>query len=195
MHKNQDMLEYSISQYLDGTLSELERRELEARLASDAEARLVANEYAHLNQLLKSAPLTPSVDFESLGAQIFRQIEAEPARVPQPIRGAWSWTHRLAMAAGLVLLIGAALYWTVFQTRFNPFDPQTTSGNGVLEVQVMLPPPPQAASSIVIAVGPTDSLKQAGYTNGLVDSSVISRPARIVISSTDTPSAPGDRLY
>lgn len=192
MRKDQDMLEYSISQYLDGTLTEPDRRALEARLASDAEARLLANEYARLNQLLKTTSLTPSVDFESLASRISAQIEAESTPVFQPIRLFGSWARRLALAAGLAVLIGAGLYWTVLHTGLNPSSPST----GVLDVQVVLVPEPQASSSMVIEIGPTDSLKEVGYTNGLVDLAVISsRPARIVISSANTPSPNGDRLY
>jgi anti-sigma factor RsiW len=191
MFKDQDSLEYALSQYLDGTLNESDRRVLEERLASDAEARLIANEYARLNQLLKTTPIPPDVDFESLHARISEQVEAEPPPAAQPVRLGGAWSYRLAWAAGIAVLIGAGLYWKVLEHS----NPPSIPADGVLEVQVVLAPTPQAPASMVIDVGPTETLKQAGYSNGLVDSSVLSRPARIVISSADAPSANGDRLY
>jgi anti-sigma factor RsiW len=191
MVQGKDSFEYSISQYLDGTLNEVDRRALEERLSTDAEARLVANEYARLNQLLKTTSLTPSVDFKTLTDRICQQIEAEPFHTSQTLRLSRVWLKRLALAAGLTLLIGAGLYWTVLRPGLNHSSPS----NGVLDVQVVLVPQPQAPSSMIIEIGPTDSLKQAGYTTGLVDSSIITRPARIVIRSADPPSSNGDRLY
>ena len=62
-----DELEFSISQYLDGTLPEAQRPALEARLAEDAEAQAILAEERALTRLLRSEPL-PEVRWDGLSS-------------------------------------------------------------------------------------------------------------------------------
>src|ERR1700761_200522 len=71
-----DELEFSISQYLDGTLSAPEAAALEQVLASDAAARALLDEYRQLDALIKSAPL-PAVRWDALASSISSAIDAQ----------------------------------------------------------------------------------------------------------------------
>src|SRR5258706_13819467 len=75
-----EQLEFSISQYLDGTLSPDEAAALEARLKDDAAARELLEEYRNLNALLKSPAGLPAIAWDELAAHLSRSVrEAEQA--------------------------------------------------------------------------------------------------------------------
>src|SRR5688500_20230694 len=99
-----DELEFSISQYLDGTLGEAEEAALETRLASDADARALLGEYRRLDRTLKAAPL-PAFDYGALSDRISAAVarEDEPA---QSYRLHWVRTAAgLAIAACVVIAV------------------------------------------------------------------------------------------
>jgi negative regulator of sigma E activity len=193
MIKDRDQLEYAISQYLDGTLNEFDRRVLEERLATDAEARLLASEYAQVDSVLKNTPVTPEVDFDALASRISASIADEDSHVAQPIRMPGVWVRYASIAAGIVLAVGVGLH------MIPSGDPGTPDGvasnNGTIEVTVEFAQKPSSPPVINVAVGPTDQLKQAGYASGLVDDAIITRVPRLVISAADQPSPVDERLY
>src|SRR5207248_856416 len=116
-----DDLEFSISQYLDGTLADGERSALEERLARDAEARALLAEEEALNAVLKRAKYAamPAVRWDHLPEAISAAIDEQRATgadeqpaEPMPMRlstggrqsarpSRSSWTIRLWMPAGL----------------------------------------------------------------------------------------------
>src|SRR5688572_16845943 len=103
-----DELEFSISQYFDGDLAEAEAAALEARLASDVDARALLSEYRSLDRVLRAAP-RPSVDFEALAGRIGEAIarEEEPA---QSYRLHWVRNvSRMALAACIVIAAGVGI--------------------------------------------------------------------------------------
>ncbi len=191
MIKDRDQLEYAISQYLDGTLNEFDRRVLEERLATDAEARLLASEYAHVDAMLKNTPVTPEVDFGALASRISAAVAEEDSHVAQPIRMYGSFTRYAAIAAGIVLAIGVGLHMIPSN---DPVGPGTVA-TGTIDVKVEFAQRPASAPVINIAVGPTDQLKQAGYASGLVDDAIITRTPRLVISAGNQPASADERLY
>src|SRR5437588_1955546 len=118
---SRDELEFSISQYLDGTLADGERSALEERLARDAEARALLAEEEALNVVLKRAKHAslPAVRWDRLTETISAAIAEQSAPAiteqhaePTPMRLATggrqagrpsrsSWNIRLWMPAGL----------------------------------------------------------------------------------------------
>src|SRR5713226_9542769 len=68
-------LEFSISQYVDGALSNEERTALELRLQLDAEARGVLGAYVQLSGVLKSSPL-PNVRWDAFAKSISAAVES-----------------------------------------------------------------------------------------------------------------------
>ena len=191
MIKDRDQLEYAISQYLDGTLNEFDRRVLEERLATDAEARLLASEYAHVDSILKNAPVTPEVDFDALASRISSQIAEEGSHVAQPIRMPGTWVRYASIAAGIVLAVGVGLHMLPSKDGTGP----TNVASGTIDVKVEFAQHPASTPVINIAVGPTDQLKQAGYASGLVDDAIITRTPRLVISAANQPASADERLY
>ena len=64
-----EQLEFSITQYLDGTLPAEEVGALEARLASDPQARAMLDEHRALTDLLRGQ-LGPDLDWAEVGADL-----------------------------------------------------------------------------------------------------------------------------
>ena len=76
-----DQLEFSISQYADGTLPAWERAALEAVLARDAAARALLAEYRALDAALKAAPdAPPAVAWDRLAERIGGAVAQVAAR-------------------------------------------------------------------------------------------------------------------
>jgi anti-sigma factor RsiW len=186
-----DELEFQISQYLDGTLGEADRSALEARLAVDADARALLDEYRRLDVVLKAAPV-PAVNWDGLSAQISRAVadqEEEPARTYRI--GAFRTFAGLALAACVLIGLG-------FGIRLLQQPPSNPGDNGMainparraLEIVVVdaTPAAPAASSEPLtgIAIGPSNSLQDrpgfAGYHDEL-----ISRPSQVFIARAGEP--------
>jgi hypothetical protein len=187
MIKDQETLEYAISQYLDGTLNTFDRQVLEDRLASDAEARLLASEYAHLDRLLKSSRTLPNIDFDQLAGKISSQIAQEDAYAPAPLRMPGVFVRYTAIAAAVILAIGVGLHFIPGTT--------TTVADGSIDVRVNVAEVPTSTPSINIVIGPTEQLKSAGYARGIGDDQIITRIPRLVITAIEQPQPTDLRLY
>src|SRR5688500_9430714 len=103
-----DELEFSISQYLDGTLAEAERSALDERLSRDAEARALLAEYQRLDVTLKAAPL-PQIRWDRLAESISTAVAEQEAPAQSYQISRWLRSPmRLAVAASAVLALGLA---------------------------------------------------------------------------------------
>jgi len=103
-----DELEYTLSQYLDGTLAASDESALEQRLATDEPARALLSEYRSLDRALRASPL-PAFDFDALASTISAAVAAqdEPA---QSYRLHWVRTAAsLALAACVVIAAGVGI--------------------------------------------------------------------------------------
>lgn len=104
-----DELEYSISQYLDGTLAPGEESALEARLSTDADARTLLAEYRSLDRVLRAAPM-PSLDFKAMGDRIHEAVAAAEIEPAPSYRLPWVRTVAgLALAACVVIAAGVGI--------------------------------------------------------------------------------------
>ena len=104
-----DELEFSISQYIDGTLGARERDALEERLATDAEARAVHTEYESLQRVLKAAPV-PELDWDRFAARISGAVAREELPAQSYRIGQWLRPARLAIAASVLVAVGLAIH-------------------------------------------------------------------------------------
>src|SRR5688500_6358436 len=104
-----DELEFSISQYLDGTLPAAERDALETRLGSDAEARALYAEYESLQGVLKAAVALPEVRWDSFAQHISAAVAREEMPAQSYKLANWFRPARLAIAAS-VLVVGAVAF-------------------------------------------------------------------------------------
>src|SRR2546423_15276867 len=108
-----EQLEFEISQYADGTLPPASRAALEAKLAADAEARALLDEYRKLDAALASARAIPALNWDrlatSISAAVADQADAEESRRATAYRMPWVGVLRgLAVAASLLIAIGIA---------------------------------------------------------------------------------------
>jgi anti-sigma factor RsiW len=106
-----DDLEFSISQYLDGTLGARERDALEERLATDAEARAVYAEYESLQGVLTTAAAAPvpGVDWDAFAARVSGAVGRAELPAQSYKLGAWLRPARLAIAASVLVAAGLAV--------------------------------------------------------------------------------------
>ncbi len=167
-----DDFEFSISQYLDGTLAEPQRTRLEERLATDAGARALFEDHQALHKLLKSSPL-PEFPWEKLQAGISDAIEQEslPAfTYPMP------WVrHASRVALAACVAIAATVGWrlstheTVIENSAIAMieGPEHETAVGPAIVEVALDPAPADENA-------------RRFTEV-----VVSRPSRVIIASGD----------
>lgn len=181
-----DELEFSISQYLDGTLAELERDALETRLGSDPEARALFASYESLQAVLATAPL-PAVRWDRLAEQISAAIAREALPVQSYKIGSWLRPGRLAAVAASVIVAAGI--------TFGIFRHDRSGGTRPIAVEpiwiVMKPSPADAASApaalvspepIRVAIGPPPAVDGETVMRVALDS-VVERPSKAVIVS------------
>ena len=178
----QDQLEFLISQYLDGTLSAPEQKALEARLSQDPRLRARLDEYARLDDLLRTGLPTPPMDWNDFA----NQISSSLAMAPSPAR-----THRLtgafAAAAALAACALLAIGITLRQTRQTPptisaVVPSTSPVEEIARADVVGPAAesPAGTSWSQVGLGPPPS-----DANILADSDapLVAQPSHVYIVS------------
>jgi anti-sigma factor RsiW len=183
-----EQLEFLIAQYADGTIGELDRRIVDERLAVDAEARLMLEQYRHVDALMRNSREVPDIDFAQLRTHISELIAHEAPPVAHPIRmhGTWSW--RIAIAAGVALVVGMGLH------LIPPADGPGSQG-GTLVVTGPTVEEAQQPASMTIAVGPTQVMADRGMTLGMADDVMAAPSPRVSISAANQPALVDDRLY
>jgi anti-sigma factor RsiW len=187
-------LEFSISQYADGTLSDEQRLALESRLADDAEAQALLAEDRSLTDLLRSAPM-PEVRWdrlaESISTAIDKQMEERAARA------SWWFRHRipagLALAASILLAIGIAIHLLVpghgpGQER-GPVRTLSTHTMAMLNVEGPQEDAPAGPQITQISIGAGGSYAHDSSLAPYADE-IDNRPSRVVIASGLAPEQP-----
>jgi anti-sigma-K factor RskA len=187
-----DELEFSLSQYHDGTLGPVERATVDEVLSTDADARAMLAEYARLDALLKRAPGAPELAWDKLQARISSAVhDAEAPAVPTFKIGNWS------RVVGGVVALAAAIAIVVSVTMRNPIAKPQSGGPRVLEVAVGPAdggpaPSIQVGStnlaSANVSVGPSPQMALSGWE---YDSAFLERPSRVVIAVSPEPGQDG----
>ncbi|HZK80622.1 MAG TPA: hypothetical protein VFC46_06130 [Humisphaera sp.] len=195
-----EQLEFSISQYLDGTLPETERGSLERRLNEDADARALLAEYRKLNVVLKSGAGLPSINWESFAMAISSAVDAAEAEQKEQITRrfrmpGWVRTVVAPMAMAASILVATGIGFHLIQTRshvptgsvavheksnqtptpvasISVFGSQSESKPGTVEVQVAIGPSAEAKEEPILV----------HYSGDL-----ISRSSRVAVASGVTP--------
>jgi negative regulator of sigma E activity len=175
-----DELEYTLSQYLDGTLPESEASALEELLATDASARSLLAEFRFLDRALRAAPLPP-FDFDALSSRITAAV-AEQDEPAQSYRLHWVRTvASLALAACVVIAAGVGI-----RRLQNPATRNDTQIAGVEPKQIVVvdatsrpspSPDPVAVVSVGPSAAPQDRPALARYHEDL-----LSRPSQVIIA-------------
>ncbi len=179
-----DQLEYSVSQYIDGTLPPLESAALVERFATDAEARAVLEEYRALDRALKASLTTPAVAWDRLASHLSDAVSREEAPVKHYSLGAWRRVAAVAMAACVAVV--AAVGWLAYRG-----GSQSAGEDRVVVVEVSGPRPERAAEVQAIAqvsVGPAPTMSDSWrYAE-----TVVSRPAVVLIDRAAGPAQDSD---
>src|SRR3954471_7876393 len=124
-----DELEFSISQYLDGTLAAAERDALDERLATDAEARAVLAEYEALNAAFAAAPAVPEIDWDQFAGKISAAVAREEMPAQSYKIGAWMRQPvRLPAVAASLLVAGGIAF-----SLLRPGGDKTNTGPQVVQ--------------------------------------------------------------
>jgi negative regulator of sigma E activity len=178
-----DELEFAISQYLDGNLAAAEESALEARLASDADARALLAQYRGLDRALRGAPL-PNIDWDQLAGRIATAVakQDEPA---QSYRLHWVRTAAgLALAACVVIAVSVGIRRLQSPSPIGIANSQTRPQPEPKQIVVIDMAPraaPSTAPVALVSIGPSaapqDRAALARYHEDLV-----SRPSQVIIA-------------
>ena len=166
-------LEFRISQYIDGTLDDAQRRALEIETARDPAAAELLAQYRQIDDALKTSLPLPNVDYDALAARISDAIDAQDR---PHVLYSFKWVrHAVSVAvAACILLVGGL--WLRSSGLFESAD-----SNGVL-VRVT---GPQSESTFaepiqVIHIGPSPGI--AGGPSPATEA-LVARPSTLVIAS------------
>ena len=183
-----DDLEFSITQYLDGTLDEESRLALEARLVEDTEARALLEEHRSLTAALRSAPL-PQVRWEKLAESISLAIDEETEE--RAARASWAIRALrnpalVALAASVVLAAGIAIHFLARGPAGQPTPPVQRTMALVVEG----PQEDQSTAPAVeeVSIGPGGTYAHASSL-ALYADDIDTRPTRIVLAAGTTVAA------
>jgi anti-sigma factor RsiW len=175
-------LEYQISQYLDGTLSDAETFALKERLASDEEALRVFEEYVRLQQHVATALPLPAVDWNRLAERL--SDAAADAREPA-IAGRIGWGRKFAIAASILIVLGLSL---VVGHEFRSDHAIQPMADAIAQVTGPQAETASGPAVVEIAIGPSPALKASfRYAEG-----VVTRPSRVELAGAIYPPADGD---
>ena len=195
-----DELEFSISQYLDGTLAAADAAALEERLAGDADARVVFGEYQSLDAALRATP-APDVDLAAFHTRVTDAL----VRQPDPAvsyKLPWVGTvRRLALAACVVIAAGVGIRLlqtsrdadvTAISTR--PTTPASVEPKQIIVLDgVRRAAPTTGPSEIVVAIGPS-SIPQDRPALARYQEDLISRRSQVIIARSGTVAQDGALL-
>lgn len=178
-------LEFSIGQYLDGTLDEDGRVALEARLAADAEVREIVREERALTAVLHGALPVPAVRWDALADRISGAIDEQLQERVE--RASWAMRFRspgfLALAASVVLAAAISLkLMTGHRSSTGPA--QVPPAPAAVAMVIEGPREDQPAGKVVeeISIGPGGSYAKAPSLAPYAEE-IDTRPARVVIAA------------
>lgn len=191
MKLSPDQLEYSISQYLDGTLNPVELAAMDELLATDAEARAVLDEYRRLNLAVKSGLPVPEMAWDELAAS----ISASTAALDLPVRHYQmklaGWSKIAALAAVMTIVVGAIV--KLAPPGGPGVNVQTGKAIAVnttpVDVQISAPPAVASAAITQVEIGQPAGVANADYHSA---EAIISSPSSIWIASGESNAPDGE---
>src|SRR5881392_3927622 len=119
MAQNQEQIEARLCDYIEGTLTDAERADIEKHLASNAQHRRLIEQLLKTRHLVRQLPRAkaPADVSETLQGQLERSIllGGGPADLPpSTLRiGAWSRWGMFAAAACLMIALGTTIYFVL----------------------------------------------------------------------------------
>ena len=180
-----DQLEFSITQYLDGSLPESQRVALMERLEKDPEARELLEEHRRLDNVFGRASL-PAFQLEAFSKQLLEAIAQAPApEVEQPsLRMPWvgvrSWT---AIAASVLIASGLAIAILSHGrngTGSNPVHHELTASAGFVTVTGPVAEATSTSDDVQVSVGPSKAIAGES-TLSRYSADLVMRPAHVMM--------------
>lgn len=180
-----DQLEFSITQYLDGSLPQSERAGLMERLEKDPEARALLEEHRRLDGVFTRANL-PTFPLEALSKQLSEAIaqapapEAEQRSLRMPRVGVRSW---MAIAASVMIASGLAIAILSHGRSgivSNPVHHELTASAGFVTVTGPVAESTSAADDVQVSVGPSKAIAGES-TLSRYSANLVMRPAHVMM--------------
>lgn len=175
-----DELEFSISQYVDGTLGDAERDAVDERLARDAEARELLAEYHSLQGVLASEPM-PQMDWVALSDRISSAVSREPLPAQSYKINQWFAPARIAIAASVLIAagIGFGVLRNTSTTQTTVAAPQPIS---IVATAPAEQPVSISSEPVRVAIGPSAALQDEPIILRYADT-VVQRSSKALIVS------------
>ena len=176
-----EQLEFQISQYCDGTLAPAERAALEVRLATDAKARELLDEYRRLDATLHQSMPVPQINWDRLASHLSAVVarEQEPVQVYRLPVVRWRYAAGLAAAVALV----AGIF---FFARNEPTQPQIASSAPRQSIAIVMGPQiatPSEPPVEQITIGPAPAMIESTRDRYIAEI-IVSRPTTVLIASS-----------
>jgi anti-sigma factor RsiW len=185
-----DELEFSLSQYHDGTLGPVERAAVDEVLATDADARAMLAEIGRLDALIKRTPGAPAIAWDKFQAQVSIALDEVEAPAAPTIR-IGNWTR---VVGGVVALAAAVAIVVSVAVRNQSTESTNTGGAAIVEVAVgpagggAMPNvdvrPSVNVATADVSIGPSPQMAMSGWQ---YDSPFLERPGHVVIAVSPEP--------
>ncbi len=184
-------LEFSISQYVDGSLPADERAAVEAALAADPAARAALAEHRQLNALLATPPA--GLNWGRVASHLSSFAADEHDHVAVAGRIGWRSPMRIgSIAAVAVVAVTVGLLVHRGRPGTVVVTPVHAEAESVVVVSGPTEEPPAGPAEADVKIGPSPALAARGeswrYAEG-----VVGRPSTAVIAAADKLPGHGDR--
>ena len=197
---NDQDLEFQITRLIDNDLTGEERAQMEARIASDPEAKRLFDEHQNLNAILQTEAVLPAIHWDRLANAISDHVTgaAEVAREQErpAVLFSFKWLRptipalRLALAACVLLAVGVGIW------RVSSSNKQVATGPGNVQVAVLITDDKTAGMTQRIEIGEPGPSAAFAAANGdlSIQEAIVAPPTRVAIDSAVLPAQDTDRL-
>jgi len=183
MEMTRDQLEFAISQYLDGTLMPAEKAALEERLARDAEARALLEEYRKLDAVMKApAAELAGVKWDVLAQHISNTVAKEEIPATSYVMRRIIRYGSIAIAACVLITTGIWILRPIPMPNVKPNE-QIVINQPVIVVEGPKIETASASPVIQITIGPPPTVADAGTRTWHYADGVVARSTHVLIAS------------
>jgi anti-sigma factor RsiW len=192
MKQTPEQLEFAISQYLDGTLLPLETAALEERLAVDADARALLEEYRRTDELLRAgAGALPEIAWDRFAAHLSGQVEQVEAPAAPTLKLRFGLLPRIAAVAASIVVAFGAIWLVTHRSGGDgrPGNELTAAPNhSEITVEVASTTPTTGPALAEISVEQPTAGAPGGPMQNWHADAIITRPSSVLIAP-DQPAA------
>ena len=170
-------IEFSISQYADGTLPQSQRDALDERLAADSDVRAMLETENRLTALLRSEPL-PAVRWDALSNRISQAV-AQAEEPAQSYRLRWLTPAGLAIAASVMIAATVGIFLMQREQQKQITPPPAVAR---ISIEVFNQDAIASTTLVQVEIGPSRAIADQPVLSHYADD-VVTRPSRVIIAS------------